>query len=218
MDFTVLGSFPRCFSNGDFPLFFLLTLSAYRISDSPDLSLVKTICLFALSRSLIVLISLSIFLFPIWSLSGHVSCSIPNCLQNCVNASLTKTVPGSVRILLGTPYCAIYCFKNSITFFVMGRCKNFASGYPEKWSLDISNNFFPFFAFWNGPAKSSVLFILLFACGNCPVCDCFRIHFRFLPDRRHCSHNRGWSITSMWIRGHQISVIIDNMTSLPGWP
>ena len=121
LDFTVFGYFPMCFSNGEFPSFLLFTLSAYKISDSTDLSLVKTICLFAPSRSLIVLISLAIFPFPLWSLTGHVRCFIPSCLQNCVNASLTKTVPGSVGFFLGTPYCALYCFKNSITFFVVGR-------------------------------------------------------------------------------------------------
>ena len=64
LDFTVFGSFPICFSNGDRPSFSLLTLSAYRISDKPDLSLVNIICLFVRSLSLIVLINRSICRFP----------------------------------------------------------------------------------------------------------------------------------------------------------
>ena len=44
--------------------FFLLTLKEYKVSDSPDLSLLKIFCLFARSPSLIVLINLSIFPFP----------------------------------------------------------------------------------------------------------------------------------------------------------
>ena len=207
LDFTVFGSFLICFLNGNFTSFFLLTISEYKISDSPVMSLVQTICLIALSRSLIVLISLSIFPFSLWSVTGLVSCSFPNCSQNCVNASLTKTVPGSVRIFLG------------ITFFVVRRCKNFASGQPGKWSMDTSKYFFPFFAFWNGLAKlSAISTFCSFASDNFPVCDCFKIHFRFLSDWRHCSHNRAWSVTSLWNRGHQISVIIDNMASRPGWP
>ena len=126
LDFTVFGFFPICFSNGDLPSFLLLTLSVYRISDRSDLSFVSIIFLFARSLSLIVLINRSILPFPLCSLTGQVMCSIPNCLQNWANASLTNTVPGSVPIFLGTPYCAIYCFENSITFFVDGRCKNFA--------------------------------------------------------------------------------------------
>ena len=55
-----------------------------------------------------------------------------NWLQNFLNASLMNTVPGSVLIFLGTPYCAMYCFKNSNTFLVVGLCINFASGHPEK--------------------------------------------------------------------------------------
>ena len=62
--FTVFGSFPICFSNDDFPSFFLPFLREYKISDNPDLSLVKTICLFVRSRSFIVRINLSIFPFP----------------------------------------------------------------------------------------------------------------------------------------------------------
>ena len=64
-DFTVFGSLPSYFSNGDLPSFRLLMRSAYSISDKPDWSFVSIICLFARKRSLIVLISRSIFPFPL---------------------------------------------------------------------------------------------------------------------------------------------------------
>ena len=70
-DFTVLGFRPICFSNGELPSFSLFTLSEYRISDRPDLSFVKIICLFVRNRSFIVLIKRSIFPFPLWSRTGH---------------------------------------------------------------------------------------------------------------------------------------------------
>ena len=63
-DFTVFGSLPTCLSNGDLPSFFLLTSNEYKISDNPDLSLLKMNCLFARNLSFFVLISLSIFPFP----------------------------------------------------------------------------------------------------------------------------------------------------------
>ena len=72
LDFTVFGSLPMCFSNGDFPSFFLLILREYRISDNPDLSLLRMICLFVRSRSFIVRINHSIFPFPLWSLIGQI--------------------------------------------------------------------------------------------------------------------------------------------------
>ena len=64
-DFTVFGSFPICFSKRDRTSFFLLTLSAHRISDKTDLSLVNIFCFFVRSLSLIVLINRSILPFPL---------------------------------------------------------------------------------------------------------------------------------------------------------
>ena len=83
LDFTVYCSFFNCFSNDDLPSFFLLIRSACKTPDSPDLSFATTICLFARRCSFIVRISRSILPFPVWSRTGQVMCSIPNCSQNC---------------------------------------------------------------------------------------------------------------------------------------
>ena len=53
-DFTVLGSLPNYFSNGDVLSSFFLIRSANKISDNLDLSFVTTTCLFARNRSYIV--------------------------------------------------------------------------------------------------------------------------------------------------------------------
>ena len=74
--FTVFGSFPICFSNGDLLSFFLLIRNEYRSSDSPDWSFFIIICLFARNRSFVVRISHSILPFPLWSRTGQVICSI----------------------------------------------------------------------------------------------------------------------------------------------
>ena len=65
LNFTVLGFFPICFSNGDLLSFFLLIPNAYKISDKPDLSFVRIVCLFARSHSLFVLTSRSTLPFPL---------------------------------------------------------------------------------------------------------------------------------------------------------
>ena len=62
--FTVFGFRPYNFSNGDFPSAFPPFLSAYIISDEPDLSLFKIMFSFRRKRSFMVRISLSIYRFP----------------------------------------------------------------------------------------------------------------------------------------------------------
>ena len=194
--FTVFGDLPICFSKSDAPFFFLFILSAYKISDSPDWSFVTTICLLARKRSLIVLITRSILLLPLWLRTGQVLCSISNCLQNFVNSSLSNTVPGPVLVFLSMPYCAIYCFKNSTVFSVVGHRKNFASGKPEKNRETLGGIFSPHLHFGTIP-QNLVLFphFVFFAFGIFPYWFGLYIHFKFLPDFKHSSHRRAWSIT-----------------------
>ena len=86
-----------------------------------------------------------------WSRTGQVICSSPNCLRNLTNSSFTNTFSAIILILLGSPYCDMYCFRNSITFFVVGLCKKIASGHPEKWCTDTNKYFLLFLAFRRAP-------------------------------------------------------------------
>ena len=126
----------------------------------------------------------------------------------------------SVLIFLGNTYCAIYCFKNSITFFVVGRCKNLASGQSEKWSIDTNMYFFPVFAFWKGPAKSiAISEFCCFTSGSFPIR--FVLKYILSSYRIPGTVRIGeldQSMISRCIRGHQMSSIIANIELRPGWP
>ena len=146
-DFSVLGFRPICLSNADFPSAPFSVLRANRIFEIPFLSRSTTIFSFVLNRSFIVLIILSTFPFPLWSRIGHITCFINFSSQNFLNVSLLKTVPGSVRILFGIPFVAIYSMRNSITFSAVGFGRNNACGHPEWLSRNTNKYFFCLCAF-----------------------------------------------------------------------
>ena len=135
-----------CYSNADFPSRLFSDLRAKRIFEIPLLSSEIKIFVFVLSLSFFVLIILSTFPFPLWYLTGQITCSMNFSLQNDLNFSLLKTVPGSVLILLGIPYFAMYSIRNSITLSVVGLGKNNESGHPEGVSTDTIKYFFLTFA------------------------------------------------------------------------
>ena len=116
LDFFVFGSFPICFSNGDFPFFFSFTLRAYRISDGPDLSLVWTICLFARKRSIIVPVSRSILPFPYILSPGTLPVLFRSVYRTVRMLRLETPYMDSFVFLFVTSYCAIFRSKNSTTF------------------------------------------------------------------------------------------------------
>ena len=128
--FTVFGFRPYNFSNGDFPSAFSPILNAYKISDNPDLSFFSTMFLFVRRRSIMVRINRSILPIPLWSRTGQVTWFIWKFPQNDINSSLVSAVPRSDLICFGIPYWDLQFFKNSITFLVVGLCKNMASGGP----------------------------------------------------------------------------------------
>ena len=108
-----------CFSNDDLPSRFLL-LAQMRFPTARICPCLGTFaCSFAVVRLLFHLTVL-IFCFTCDLVLEFFLCSIPNCLQNCENASVTNTVPGLGLVFLGKPYWTLYGFKNSNTSFVLG--------------------------------------------------------------------------------------------------
>ena len=202
-DFSVFDFLPICLSEADVLSTLFSVLSAKSIFDNPDVSFWTTIFPFVLSLSFNVLIILSTFPLPQWSRMGQIMCWMNLSLQNCWNFSPLNTVPGSVLILFGIPFVAMYSNKNSTTLSADGIGKNIAAGHPELLSNETSKYFFCLFIFWNGPAKSSKISSFgLFASGNFPNSFWLFTYLRFFPAFWHSEQFLAFSTISRWILGH----------------
>ena len=90
--FTVLGFLPICFSNDELRSLFFPIRSVYRI---PDNSHWPLLLLFLHSRVGVLILPL-----PLWSRTGQVNCSIPNCYKIWRTLQLQK-VCRDLTFLLG---------------------------------------------------------------------------------------------------------------------
>ena len=119
LDFTVLGSFPICFSNGELPF---SSYSPFAQLKLPTVQICPLLGLFANSFAsvrLSFLLTVRFFHFPydlVLSILYVLS------LQNWANASFTKTVPGSDLFFLGL-HIAQYIASKRLFFSSLGGVK-----------------------------------------------------------------------------------------------